>query len=74
VLTANLVINFGLSQAEQKVIFPSISDMACFRAESKKGKEPRNQVPRKVWKSEEGFGLIPRLNEATCHFKVAFTI
>ena len=26
--------------------------------ESKKGKEPRNQVPRKVWKSEEGFGLI----------------
>ena len=43
-------------------------------SESKKGKEPRNQVPRKVWKSEEGFGQIPRLNVAIWHFKVPFTI
>jgi hypothetical protein len=42
--------------------------------ESKKGKEPRNQVPRKVWKSEEGFGLIPRLNVEILQFKVPFTI
>ena len=26
-------------------------------------------VPRKVWKSEEGFGLILLLNVAICHFK-----
>jgi hypothetical protein len=41
---------------------------------SKKGKEPRIQVPRKVWKSEEGFGLIPHLNGAFWHFKVPFTV
>jgi hypothetical protein len=42
------------------------------QTESKKGKEPRNQVPRKVWKSEEGFGRIPRLNVTILHFKVPF--
>jgi hypothetical protein len=33
-------------------------------AESKKGKEPRNQVPRKVWESEEGSGPIFYINLA----------
>ena len=43
-------------------------------AESIKGKEPRNQVPRKVGKSEEGFGLIPRLNVAIWHFNVPLSV
>ena len=38
-------------------------------AESKKDKEPRNQVPRKDWQSEEGFGLIPRINVALWNLK-----
>ena len=44
------------------------------QSESKKCKEPRNQVPRMVWKSEEGFGLVPRLNVAIWHFEVPFTV
>ena len=29
--------------------------MPCERPESEKHKDPRNQDPRKVWESEEGF-------------------
>jgi hypothetical protein len=42
-------------------IFPCLFPLFSF-PESKKGKEPRNQVPRKVWKIEEGFGQIPCIN------------
>ena len=41
-----------------------------WQSESKKDKEPRNQVQRGVWKSEECFGLIPRLNVPIWRFKV----
>ena len=44
------------------------------QAEYKKGKSPRNQVPRKVWRSEEGFGLIPPLNVLIWHIKVPLTV
>ena len=60
-LASNLNLGYMLEKPEALALYrgTDCGSLGLLHAESKKGKEPRNQLPRKISNSEEGLEGLP---------------